>query len=410
MITAARLRNFQSHADTNFRFHPGINAIVGPSDKGKSAIIRAIRWVAFNSPAGMAHISDWSKTEKGDIRAGEECRVTLEKDGRQISRIRSKDLNAYAIDSTISEAVKTEVPSDVSDLLNIGEVNLQSQMDSPFLISATPGEVARFFNRTIKLEDIDQALTAAESRKRDKMAEIKLEDLKVGKLAEEIQRLDWVDEVLPKIAEAQELQKEQAADQSARGTLLQMIAGIRVHSGSISQMEIILAFRDQVTEARALAGEVSRISGQYNGLKSQIGNLKNSESMLAAASLILTHAAEIRGAVKEAGDIRDLAESLGNLDALVARLKRCEEEISRSSLIADLAERVSRIRGLWEKQLEAEESQKDLRRLISRLAESEDTIVEATESMGVLISQRPETCPTCGAPMGGKASCHTETN
>ena len=51
-IKQLRLKNFQSHEDTVLDFVPGLNVLLGNSDTGKSAIVRAIRWLFYNEPAG----------------------------------------------------------------------------------------------------------------------------------------------------------------------------------------------------------------------------------------------------------------------------------------------------------------------------------------------------------------------
>ena len=39
--------NFQSHANTKLNFDEGVNVIIGPSDSGKTAVIRAMKWIFF---------------------------------------------------------------------------------------------------------------------------------------------------------------------------------------------------------------------------------------------------------------------------------------------------------------------------------------------------------------------------
>ena len=46
------LINFQSHLNTVIELHPGLNILVGESDQGKTAIIRALRWLFYNEPRG----------------------------------------------------------------------------------------------------------------------------------------------------------------------------------------------------------------------------------------------------------------------------------------------------------------------------------------------------------------------
>ena len=64
------VENFQSHEHSEVIFGPGLNVIVGPSDFGKLALVRALRWLFYNEPRGANFISAWART----------CRVTVEMD------------------------------------------------------------------------------------------------------------------------------------------------------------------------------------------------------------------------------------------------------------------------------------------------------------------------------------------
>ena len=82
------LENFQSHKHSEIEFDPYLNVIVGPSDQGKSAIIRALKWVLFNEPAGDFFI------RKGESK----CSVTvIFNDGTKLIRFRSKAKNTYHV-------------------------------------------------------------------------------------------------------------------------------------------------------------------------------------------------------------------------------------------------------------------------------------------------------------------------
>lgn len=43
-ITNLLIENFQSHSRSEFDFGKGLTVIIGPSDNGKSAVLRAMRW------------------------------------------------------------------------------------------------------------------------------------------------------------------------------------------------------------------------------------------------------------------------------------------------------------------------------------------------------------------------------
>src|SRR5262245_58817545 len=106
MFEALALRNFQTHRKLSIEFDSGITTIIGETDAGKSAIVRALRWVCFNDAAiGFRKHGTKSTT------------VRLLIDGKRLYRTRSK-LNSYRLDSKQYHAVKQSVPERVSKLLN----------------------------------------------------------------------------------------------------------------------------------------------------------------------------------------------------------------------------------------------------------------------------------------------------
>ena len=46
-IQEVTIEGYQSHTNSTFRLSPGLTVITGPSDAGKTAIIRALRWQGF---------------------------------------------------------------------------------------------------------------------------------------------------------------------------------------------------------------------------------------------------------------------------------------------------------------------------------------------------------------------------
>jgi len=59
MIKQLTIKNFQSHKKTKLEFSDGVNIIIGQSDSGKTAIIRALNWVVNNKPSGDSFRSHW---------------------------------------------------------------------------------------------------------------------------------------------------------------------------------------------------------------------------------------------------------------------------------------------------------------------------------------------------------------
>ena len=148
MISTLELKNFQSHKQSLLEFHSGMNVIIGKSDTGKSAIIRALRLVTENKPNGDSYRSHW----------GGDTEVSISKNNETLSRIRKNTQNGYVLNGTEHNAIGQDVPEEILKWINFTEVNLQSQMDAPFLLSETSGKVAQYFNKVAGLEQIDASI------------------------------------------------------------------------------------------------------------------------------------------------------------------------------------------------------------------------------------------------------------
>ena len=147
------IENFQSHSRTTLHLHEGVNVITGTSDTGKSAIMRALIWCVKNRPQGFAFHSTFADE-------GQPSRVALKfQDGQEVTRFRDEKSNQYSthlVDKL--EALRSEVPSEVSDIVNFEDYNLQSQFDKYFLLQSTAGEVVKKLNKVVGLEIITKSM------------------------------------------------------------------------------------------------------------------------------------------------------------------------------------------------------------------------------------------------------------
>ena len=111
-----------------------LTVIVGPSDSGKTAIIRALRWLYYDIPRGTDFISVQERS----------ARVTLSlADGNKVVRERSRTTyNRYLVNDQRFEGFKNIVPAEVMENTGVRPVtvgdlvlnlNLAEQLDGPFL-------------------------------------------------------------------------------------------------------------------------------------------------------------------------------------------------------------------------------------------------------------------------------------
>lgn len=148
MIKYLKIKNFQAHRKFELLFGEYITTIVGTSDKGKSAIVRALKWLVTNRPSGDDFIRHGEK----------ECVVELKVDGKLITRLKGKE-NQYQIDGTSLKAFSTDVPDEIESLLNLQPINFQDQHDAPYWFSLTSGQVSRELNAIVNLEIMDRTIS-----------------------------------------------------------------------------------------------------------------------------------------------------------------------------------------------------------------------------------------------------------
>lgn len=158
-LASLRIKNFQAHKSLVVKLDQ-ITTITGPSDRGKSAIIRALRWVCLNQPSGRGFIQDGREFSK----------VEIDIDDHTITRIKGKT-NRYVLDGEDLKSFGQGVPDRVAEILRLGPENFQRQHDAPFWFADSAGEVSRKLNDIIDLGIIDDALTYANRQVRQSKAQ-----------------------------------------------------------------------------------------------------------------------------------------------------------------------------------------------------------------------------------------------
>lgn len=180
------LKNFQSHKETNLQFGTGVNVIIGVSDSGKSAILRALRWL-------------WTSRPLGDyfVRWGEkDCTATLKINGNEIIRGKEKKQNYYSVNGKILEAMKAEVPPEVSEALKLEDINWQGQRDLDFLLSLSPLEASKYIQKLCGLEAVPPILSNLASMELDTKKKLKDSEERKAELEKKIKSFEGFEKVL----------------------------------------------------------------------------------------------------------------------------------------------------------------------------------------------------------------------
>jgi len=199
MIQSIRLKNFMSWEDIEVELSPGINVFCGVSDKGKSVFVNALEWLRTGRPLGFEFASDWikKKNKKGDVALKGTCEVSIKlTEGIEITRAIGKGINEYRI-STLKDPLRAfnkQVPDEVTDILNMSDINIQSQDNPYFIFAQSAPEIGRQLNQIASLSDIDLAFKNADTSVRALNARIKQDEGTLLSAIGELEEFEWLDE------------------------------------------------------------------------------------------------------------------------------------------------------------------------------------------------------------------------
>jgi energy-coupling factor transporter ATP-binding protein EcfA2 len=208
VITKIKLTNFQSHKDTELELHPGLNVIYGESDQGKTAILRALTWVMTNRPLSNRFL----------MRGAKECRVEITTDKGTVVRERRRGFNGYIVNGETFKEIGSSVPPQVAEVLNLGEINLQPQLSPFFLITQSPGQIARYISELLGYDVIDLAQSECKSRLTAATSLVNETSASMQQVNEQLDKLSVVDELQELLAQADEADERRAGlvEQKAR--------------------------------------------------------------------------------------------------------------------------------------------------------------------------------------------------
>lgn len=310
MIQQIDIQNFQSHKDSTLEFSPGVNVIVGTSDSGKTAVIRALKWAVFNRPSGDEYRSHWSNAKS-------ETSVAITVPDHTVLRLKSNPSNLYQLDNTDFNAFGTDVPKEIKDVLNINEINLQQQLDSPFLLNkeCTPGDVAHHFNKIAHLDQIDIGLKKIQSWENALSQTIKSDE---STLKESIQKLTKY-ENLDKLEVRVEVLEQLEADAS---NIVKNIGKLKSIISNLSQIE------QDITEANEFLKIETKLNALFiliesrNVLEDKIEDFSNVILALRSADVSIQ---EYSGLVKLEPTINSILQSLDESNKQTEKVNKLKD-------------------------------------------------------------------------------------
>ena len=214
-ISTIIIKNFQSHRHTVLNLDEHVNVILGSSDVGKTAILRALGWVFFNEPQGTAFI------RAGETSASVEL---IYSDGYSVKRIRNKKFNGYHINHPDFDEPKklsgfgSSVPEEIQEITGVRKfeiadkiespITYQTQLEGAFLLSESSIKKAKAIGAISNVNIIDRAIQIANSYIKDFRKNINTSEEALKNSEEQIKEYDNLDERKQNLEKVKDLYSE----------------------------------------------------------------------------------------------------------------------------------------------------------------------------------------------------------
>lgn len=306
MIESLSIFGFQKHIRRRIQFGQFVTTFVGISDAGKSTIFRALRWVCLNDFDGPSdQLIHWD---------AQFAKVVLVVDGHTIvrKRVRKGSQNSYTLDGKVFRAIKSDVPPAIAKILNVSEINFQSQDDPRFWLSLPPAQLSRELNRIINLETIDSTLATLSTQSHRAKAEARVCASRLSASLEQKAGLAWVPSVAKELTRLEGLKATIDAETPRIALLSKLIDDASQSRQALRRSETLRQSGTAAVEAGAIA---RRDAKDVKRLKNLIDELDS----------------------VEISDPRKLIEDAARLDELFETARRDEADATKlTKLLGDI--------------------------------------------------------------------------
>ena len=348
------LENFQSISKGELEFTQGINIIVGQSNSGKSAILRAIKGAILNTSGSQKYIKNGTKGFK----------VGMEYQGNSIEWSRTSKSPEYVING---EKYAKTGSSNLMDFLdnsgftldeNKSLMNVESELELPFPFDKTNGELFKLFEKNIFCISASTAITKLiksdeeETASKKDNAEYELSRLQnkltaIEELEKEVD-LNWLVSKRGELANlATDIEKLQFDIQNLHGIIsLGKVLSLGVpHIDQIPDLQNYISLLKDIETVEQIRGVGNILSqsvptastpvvsvSEFIELKNNIDELEKAEKVISILSPL------------EAPTTRVLSEEYTSLRSDISMLSRLKEQAQNIQI--DIAEKRKEIEKL----------------------------------------------------------------
>ncbi|MBE9569973.1 MAG: AAA family ATPase, partial [Proteobacteria bacterium] len=258
MIKSLHLVNFETHKDSLIEFCPKINVIRGSTDQGKSTIRRALTYVVFSKPV-QGRADDKTKDSYVTLRCTGIPPITRGrtggKKGKNYYKIGSKEFSGEEVDSL--KAIKRTVPEEISQMIDLSEINIQEQFKEYYLLQSTAGQVAKTIHSLLGMDMVDKTAKVANSAIKAQAALLKSRKTQIENIEADIKKYAYVEELEDKLSDLETAIQDYEELEARSHNLTALLERFRILQQRMAANKIPQMVED---EARSLMAEILKLN------------------------------------------------------------------------------------------------------------------------------------------------------
>jgi len=342
-MTEVEVRNFQSieHARITIQ---GYTALVGRSNIGKSALVRAIK-AALTGATGTSFVRHGPSCARR-LKDAKKCQckasVRIKREGFDLLWEKGDNDNRYTFNGQVFDSVERGTPSFLTEgyaPIKIGDdkevLQVADQFDPIFLLNRTGGVIADVLSDVAHLDQINAAMRLVEKDRRDAVSTRKVREQDVIDLTQRLIGFDGLDDALAQVKNVEDkLSELGTADQRLR-QIERFIESGKTRAAEIKRLSGIEAI--VVPDASSLSiGNLIQLTNWYNrlvGFKAWFERVKNAEN----------------ATVPNIEPLRNANTLFTTLGALVTKADQLQREITQAEKLLDqAAQNAQQVQAEWD--------------------------------------------------------------
>lgn len=201
-MLSVTVKGFQSIEEVSFSID-GFTALVGRSNIGKSAVVRAVHAALTNALGTdfVRHGEMCARRTRGTKKCRCKASVHLQQEGLDLLWEKGDEVNQYTYNGSVFTRVDRGIPDFLAkdfSLTKVGDrkqlIQVAEQFDPIFLLTQSGTVVADVLSDVAKLDDINLAMAEVEKDRREAASTLKVRERDVQQLQARLTQYEGLDE------------------------------------------------------------------------------------------------------------------------------------------------------------------------------------------------------------------------